>query len=64
MIEDICKHCKERIVNANYATGQSWVHLSAEAISFEDGAYKFCRKSVAEPVSKVYNETTNTTDVA
>lgn len=47
-MENTCKHCRERIVKVNFALGESWMH-QREGASFNDGAYRFCRLTQAEP---------------
>lgn len=43
-----CKNCGQRIVWVNYGWRPCWMH-QAEGVSFRDGAYLYCKLSLAEP---------------
>lgn len=47
----LCIHCQIRIVQVNFALGQSWMH-QPEGASGQDGQYRFCKLSEAEPSSQ------------
>lgn len=43
-----CRHCGEHVRFFNFALGPKWMHQRPGA-AFQDGAYEYCRRAVAEP---------------
>lgn len=48
LVEDRCRHCRERIVLVEYISGVKWMHEPADVAGQVDAMYVFCKLTTAE----------------